>query len=406
MSEITKFTPIPDDFITKKGVQALSNRPNVSTQYGKGGLNAQGLKEWFDNLGKGLIERVTELQNAINGDDAAKYFGVKFTDSNGTAISELEAYKTLADIIDSFQNGMFAEKLLKLKSSVSETELQTLQTIINSMASGIAKVSEGKLDKYDPKEVFDTDYKVYAVGQNTGDTVLDVSLTSSPSPNTLPIYDTGGRLKVNPPEENNDATTKAYVDNIGNDLSTDITELSKKVDNCLKMDRTIGRPRVYAVSVLGNQEKRYLAATPASGEIPIYSTNGCIAVNEPKSDSDATPKSYVESRLEEMGTRISCDMNTTEYKLYVNLLNEKDNLLSQGIIDLPLESMVVGATYSNKKLTITLQNGNTTDIDVSDLVSGLVNESTYNEDQKALSDRIGDVETYLKSLQRAEGSEF
>ena len=65
---------------------------------------------------------------------------------------------------------------------------------------------------------------------------------------------------------------------------------------------------------------------------------------------------------------------------YVMTFTLKDNngsTLSTQTIDLPLESVVVGGSYDSttKSLILTLQNGNTITIPVSDLVSGLVSES-------------------------------
>lgn len=68
-------------------------------------------------------------------------------------------------------------------------------------------------------------------------------------------------------------------------------------------------------------------------------------------------------------------------------------------IDLPVESVVVNASYDNntKKLTLTLANGNTIEISLADLVSGLVKTSdiadnlTTNDSTKVLSAKQGKV---------------
>lgn len=67
------------------------------------------------------------------------------------------------------------------------------------------------------------------------------------------------------------------------------------------------------------------------------------------------------------------------------------------IIDLPMESVVVNGTYdsTNKKIILTLENGNTIEISVSDLVSGLIPTSdiadnlTTNNARKVLSAKQG-----------------
>lgn len=86
------------------------------------------------------------------------------------------------------------------------------------------------------------------------------------------------------------------------------------------------------------------------------------------------PDLSVYSLITETGNKISMSIDE-EYDLVVNLLDKNDNILSTQDIDLPIESMIVDATYANGILTLTLQNGNTVDVDISDIVSGLVPDS-------------------------------
>lgn len=86
------------------------------------------------------------------------------------------------------------------------------------------------------------------------------------------------------------------------------------------------------------------------------------------------PDLSVYSLITETGNKISMSIDE-EYDLVVNLLDKNDNILSTQDIDLPIESMIVDATYANGVLTLTLQNGNTVDVDISDIVSGLVPDS-------------------------------
>lgn len=77
------------------------------------------------------------------------------------------------------------------------------------------------------------------------------------------------------------------------------------------------------------------------------------------------------------GASIGVSINTTDYKITTTLLDQDGNTLgTPQVIDLPLESVVVNGSYdsTNKKIVLTLQNGNTIDIPVGDLVSGLQTE--------------------------------
>ena len=84
------------------------------------------------------------------------------------------------------------------------------------------------------------------------------------------------------------------------------------------------------------------------------------------------------SLITETGSKIELSINTTNYKLTA-ILKDKNNatIYTSNEIDLPLETMVVNATYDNttKKIILTLQNGTTVEFSVADLVSGLVSES-------------------------------
>lgn len=84
------------------------------------------------------------------------------------------------------------------------------------------------------------------------------------------------------------------------------------------------------------------------------------------------------SLITETGSKIELSINTTNYKLTA-ILKDKNNdtICTSNEIDLPLETMVVNATYDNttKEIVLTLQNGTTVRFSVADLVSGLVSES-------------------------------
>lgn len=79
------------------------------------------------------------------------------------------------------------------------------------------------------------------------------------------------------------------------------------------------------------------------------------------------------------GASIAVSINTTDYKVTTTLKDQDGNTLGTAqVIDLPLESVVVSGSYdsTNKKIVLTLQNGNTIDIPVADLVAGLQSEIT------------------------------
>lgn len=78
------------------------------------------------------------------------------------------------------------------------------------------------------------------------------------------------------------------------------------------------------------------------------------------------------------GSQIALNINSSDFKMTAILKDKNGNIIyTSNIIDLPLETMVVGASYDNttKEVVLTLQNGTTTRFSVADLVDGLVNQS-------------------------------
>ena len=76
---------------------------------------------------------------------------------------------------------------------------------------------------------------------------------------------------------------------------------------------------------------------------------------------------------------ISVSVDTTDYKITTTLKDQDWNTLGTAqTIDLPLESVVVSWSYDsvNKKVVLTLENGNTIEFSVADLVAGLQTEIT------------------------------
>ena len=79
------------------------------------------------------------------------------------------------------------------------------------------------------------------------------------------------------------------------------------------------------------------------------------------------------------GASISVSVDTTDYKITTTLKDQDWNTLGTAqVIDLPLESVVVSGSYDSatKKVILTLENGNTVEFSVADLVSGLQSEIT------------------------------
>ena len=93
----------------------------------------------------------------------------------------------------------------------------------------------------------------------------------------------------------------------------------------------------------------------------------------------------------ETGYKIDLEIDS-DYKLTSKLYTKDNTLLSTStVIDLPIESMIVNASYDNqtKDLTLTLQNGNTIVVPLDDIISGLQPEITSSN--KLSSDLVDDT---------------
>ena len=81
------------------------------------------------------------------------------------------------------------------------------------------------------------------------------------------------------------------------------------------------------------------------------------------------------SLVDDTGNNIELSIDPINYIMTLTLKNSKGVTLSEKTIDFPIESMVVGAAYESGDLILTLQNGQTLNVDISTIVSGLVKDS-------------------------------
>ena len=104
------------------------------------------------------------------------------------------------------------------------------------------------------------------------------------------------------------------------------------------------------------------------------------------------------------GSSIELSINSSTYVVTLSLKNSAGTILNTQTIDLPLESVVVNGSYDsvNKKIVLTLENGNTIDIPVGDLVAGLQSEITNNN--KLASDLVDDTNQTNKFVTSSEKS--
>lgn len=106
------------------------------------------------------------------------------------------------------------------------------------------------------------------------------------------------------------------------------------------------------------------------------------------------------------GSTIELSINSSTYVMTLNLKNSAGTTISTGTIDLPLETMVVNASYDSttKEIVLTLQSGSTVRFSVADLVSGLQSEITPSN--KLSSDLVDDTNSINKFTNASEKSKL
>lgn len=142
------------------------------------------------------------------------------------------------------------------------------------------------------------------------------------------------------------------------DLNKPISTATQTALN-LKADKT----EIPSVPITAIQ-KNGTGITPVSGTVNI-------TVPTSAADVSALPAST------KYAVALSLTINSSTFVMTGQLKDQNgDNLGTAQTIDLPLESVVVGGSYNSqtKKVVLTLQNGNTIEFSVADLVSGLQTE--------------------------------
>lgn len=153
-----------------------------------------------------------------------------------------------------------------------------------------------------------------------------------------------------------------------------------------RIEKTSGE---YAYAIInGEQTTKRISPTVVAGAIVSRDPDGRTAFKDPISSNEAVTKGYFENNVI---SSFSYEMSD-DYKIKLMLKNKNDKTIGEVEIDLPIESMIVNASYSSGYLRLELQNGNTLDVDVSNIIRGLVNENDFDQKTTALETRADQLE--------------
>lgn len=448
MKQLVKITKSQ---ITEKGVQSLADRPNASAQYGVGGLSPQQLKLWFDKLATFLAEKINEVYDTISAADAADYIRLALDDYG---------VESLGDLVEAMLSGDFANKILQVFPSANSFATVPLQKYINDAAQAISENAEAiedlQNDKLDKVTSAASYRRAYIIDTDGKQKVIYIS--DAPLSGAIPVFVGDGQINVAVPAESAHAANKGYVDQRDRFLASTI-EISVDKSNylmTLRLKNTAGSvlstaqvdlplesvivSGEYANGTLtlklieGNEVKIDISdvidglVNTVTHEAAVSALNKRIddanlehdtLVQEIElskiyahaayhAEESETARSYTKGgkidrhfRIIEKtgGTSLSVTMDSN-YKLSIALKNRSGEVLSEGMVDLPIESLITSASYKNKVLTLKFQSGNTLAVNISDLISGLVPDSRK-VNGKALSGDITltaeDVGAYPKS---------
>ena len=152
-------------------------------------------------------------------------------------------------------------------------------------------------------------------------------------------------------------------------------------------------------SIIGDIEDQADLQAALGGKVPTTRTinNKALTADVVLKMSDLqNDAGYAKTtNVDAAGHKLNVAMDTTDYVLTIKLLDKNENIIDVKSVDLPLEELVVSGSYdsTNKKIVLTLKSGQTIEIPVTNLLSGLVN-ATRQIGSNDLSDDISATQLF------------
>ena len=215
---------------------------------------------------------------------------------------------------------------------------------------------------------------------NNPDYVIVDNVSVFTKSNTLVQRDDKGHAYFADPESLEQGTTKGYVDNADRENKEYIDQKTAEVKDYV--DEETSRAKTAEGVLTDAIEEEVLRAKSAesvNAENISKNTSSIEDIKEliPETAETAveTAKAYTDNNA---ASSLEFVVDNSTFVLTATLKNANGEILgTPQTVDLPLESVVVGGRYENetKSVVLTLQNGNTVNIPVADLVEGLATTS-------------------------------
>ena len=455
---LKKIQKITNKQIAEKGVQALADRPNLTGQYGASGLSATQLKAWFDKLAIYLAEKVNEVATVISSEEAANYIRICLDEYGIDNFGDLVTAFTDGTFASSVARA-YPSAGSETKQTL-QTVINTHAAEIARNFSAIQSLGENKVDKIKTQAQYKRAYIImpdgtqatvlisetalggaiplYANGRqicvavpthsshatnrgyvNEQDNMLGSNVAISIDPNTyvmtLSLKNTSGEVlstaTVDLPLESmilggsyadgvlslRIKNTDGHVDD--NVINIDISDLIDGLVNISTFNSGVATLNA-RIDGTNNNLQAFIDEVDLS---KIYA-HAAFHAEESEGARNFIRGGSIDRRFKKIemegGTSLGLSLDTSNYKLTVSLKNRKGEVLSAGTVDLPIESLIASASYANKTLTLKLQSGDTLNINIADIVSGLVPETRTINGKTLAVDIVltaSDVGAYSKS---------
>ena len=202
------------------------------------------------------------------------------------------------------------------------------------------------------------------------------------------------------PQENHVALEPSALQDIIYGIAQSISEIEEELekldeDKLSKVTNAATYRRVYGVDDKGNQIMINAAAGPA-GQMPLYSSNGALIAKMTPIEgmpggeypSEVVNMAFLNELRKHIGAGVKFSMNPETYIVSIDVLNIAGDVIYHSELDLPLENIIVSGTYQDGKIVFKLQNGNTFEVPVANMVNGLVTEAKHKADIDAIHNKI------------------